>query len=194
MTQYGFYVDAEVCTGCRTCQVACKDVNRLAVGELFRKVDSYCTGAFPEVRMYNVSASCNHCANPACAGACPTGATYKDPETGLLLHDDEVCIGCEACVNACPYGHPVLIESLGIVRKCDGCAGLRIQGEQPTCVASCPMRAIEFGDVEELRAKHAGKTLAIDFVVMPDPSETSPNSVFAVKDCMYDEDYDWVLM
>ena len=194
MTQYGFYVDAEVCTGCRTCQVACKDVNRLAVGEIFRRVDTYCTGSFPEVHMYNVSMSCNHCASPACVGACPTGAMYKDPETGLVLHNDGACIGCEACVNACPYDHPAFIESLGIVRKCDGCAGLRVQGEQPACVASCPMRAIEFGDIEELKVKHADKALADDFVVLPDPLETTPSSVFAVKECMYDGDYDWVLM
>ena len=66
MTQYGFYVDANNCFGCHVCQVACKDVNRLAVGQNFRKVTSYCTGEFPNVQMYHVAISCQHCTNPAC--------------------------------------------------------------------------------------------------------------------------------
>lgn len=143
MTQYGFYVNAQTCIGCRTCQVACKDVKRLAVGEYFRKVDNYYTGAYTDVSMYHVSLSCNHCAEPACTAACPSGAMYKDGETGLVLHDGETCIGCESCVTACPYNAPTFIESLSIVKKCDGCAGLRSQGEQPARVALCPMRSIE---------------------------------------------------
>ena len=190
MTQYGFYVDANNCFGCHVCQVACKDVNRLAVGQNFRKVTSYCTGEFPTVQMYHVAISCQHCTNPACVANCPTGAMYKDEETGLVLHDDAACIGCDTCVNSCPYGEPVHIDELGIVKKCDACAVLRMNGEDPSCVASCPMRAIEFGDIEELRAKHP--EAVSDFQVLPDSSLTSPNVLYTLKECMLDADYDEV--
>lgn len=189
MTQYGFYVDADHCTGCRTCVLACKDVNRLEVGENFRKVHSYCGGDFPDVFMYHVSMACNHCTEPLCVKSCPTGAMYKDEETGLVLHDDEACIGCETCVKSCPYDAPTLIPSLGIVRKCDGCAGLRVLGEQPSCVASCSMRAIEFGDVDELRAAHSDQELVCDFPAIPGSDATGPNVLYNIKECMNQADF-----
>lgn len=194
MTQYGFYVDANLCVGCMTCRVACKDVNNLGVNENFRMVKSYATGQFPNVGMYHVSISCNHCASPACVANCPVGAMSKDPETGLVIHDDELCIGCQTCVSACPYGHPQFIESEGIVRKCEACGGLRVQGEQPSCVASCPMRAIEFGDIEELKAAHADENPVSDFEVLPDSSTTAPNAVWKIKQIMLDSDYDQVVL
>lgn len=190
MTQYGFYVDANNCSGCHTCQVACKDVNRLEVGENFRKVSSFCTGAFPKVAMYHVSIGCQHCTSPVCVENCPTGAMYKDDETGLVLHQDDVCIGCDTCVRSCPYEEPVHIDALGIVKKCDGCAVLRANGEEPTCVASCPMRAIEFGDIEALRAAHPDAVC--DFAVIPDSSATVPNVLYSIKECMTDADFDEV--
>lgn len=189
MTQYGFYVDADHCTGCRTCMLACKDVNRLAVGENFRTVSSYCGGSFPDVYMYHVSMACNHCADPMCVKTCPTGAMYKDADTGLVYHDDEACIGCQTCVKSCPYSAPVFVESLGIVRKCDACAGLRKLGEEPSCVASCAMRALEFGDVEELRARHGEESLVCDFPAIPDSSGTQPNVLFNIKECMKQDDF-----
>lgn len=194
MSQYGFYVNAQLCTGCRTCQVACKDVNRLGVGENFRNVESYCTGTFPDVFMYHVSVSCNHCTSPACTESCPTGAMYKDAETGLVLHNDAVCIGCKTCTEVCPYGAPAFIEHLGIVKKCDGCAGLRLQGEKPACVAACPMRVLEFGEIDALVAAHAAEGTTSDFAVMPSSATTGPNAIFSVKPCMLDKDYDYLLM
>ncbi|WP_270296737.1 4Fe-4S dicluster domain-containing protein [Eggerthella sinensis] len=190
MTQYGFYFDATNCIGCHTCQVACKDVNRLDVGQNFRRVTSYCSGSGWDVHMYHIAMGCNHCAKPACVANCPTGAMYKDEGTGLVLHDDEACIGCESCVNSCPYGEPVLIEELGIVRKCDGCAGLRLLGEEPSCVASCPQRVLEFGDIEELRAAHPEANLVSDCYVVPDSSETTPSLLMEIRDCMLDSDCD----
>lgn len=194
MTQYGFYFDATNCIGCHTCQVACKDVNGLEVGENFRNVTSYYTGSEWDVHMYHVAMACNHCFSPACVKNCPTGAMYKDEETGLVLHDDEACIGCKSCVSACPYEQPVLIESLGIVHKCDGCAGLRLQGEQPSCVASCPQRVLEFGDVEELRAAHPGVDLVSDCYVIPDSSQTVPSLLMEIKECMLDENCNRIVL
>lgn len=194
MGQLGFYFDADNCIGCHCCQVACKDANRLEVGVDFRHVTSYCTGSGFTPRMYHMSIACNHCESPACVANCPTGAMYKDDETGLVLHDDDACIGCQSCVEACPYGEPVLIESEGIVKKCDTCLRLREKGEQPSCVASCPQRVLEFGDIDELRAAHQGEGLVADCAVLPASSTTTPNLVMRIKDCMTDTDFDQIVL
>ena len=138
-------------------------------------------GEFPAVRYYSTSVSCNHCASPACVANCPTGAMYKDEETGVVLHDDEMCIGCETCVGACPYGEPVYMEDEGIVRKCDACYLLREKGESPACVAACPMRCLDFGDLEELKAKY-GENLVSDVNGLPDSSETTPSLLINARD------------
>ena len=171
MAQMGFYFDQTACIGCKTCQIACRDKNALYnVGEIFRTVETTEVGEFPSVRYYSTSVSCNHCASPACVANCPTGAMYKDEETGVVLHDDEMCIGCETCVSACP-----------IVRKCDSCYLLREKGESPACVAACPMRCLDFGDLEELKAKY-GDDLVSDINGLPDSSETTPSLLINARD------------
>ena len=194
MAQMGFYFDADNCIGCHTCRVACKDVNRLEIGEDYRHVTSYCTGSGFDVHMYHISIACNHCSVPACVAYCTTGAMYKDDETGLVLHDHEVCIGCETCTTSCPYSHPILIKRLGITGKCDACAGLRFMGEEPSCVASCPQRVIEFGVVEELKARHSGEGLVSDCAALPSSSQTSPNLYMNIKACMIEADFDQLVL
>jgi len=135
-------------------------------------------------------ASLRRCLMPGCLELPPSAAAEIDTETGLVLHDDEACIGCDTCVGACPYGEPVHIDELGIVKKCDACAVLRANGEDPSCVASCPMRAIEFGDIEELRAKHP--EAVADFATIPSSQTTQPNVLYKIKECMLDDDFDVV--
>ena len=134
MAQYGFYFDQTVCAGCHTCQIACKDKNRLDVGTLYRKVRTFETGEYPNPGIYHLATTCNHCDNPACVAACPTKRTVKDEETGLVCHDDNIkCLGemCQMCVKACPYGHPVFIPEREAVGKCNGCIELVRKGEGP---------------------------------------------------------------
>lgn len=182
MGQVGFYFDQTACIGCKTCQIACRDKNALyKTGEIFRNVDTTEAGEFPSVRYYSTSISCNHCASPACVANCPSGAMYKDEETGVVLHDDDMCIGCETCVSACPYSEPVYMEDEGIVRKCDSCYLLREKGESPACVAACPMRALDFGDLEELKAKY-GSDLVSDINGLPDSSQTTPSLLIKARD------------
>ena len=115
----GFYVDLASCIGCKTCQVACKDRRDIQVaGPRLRRVDTFECGTYPEVAMFHLNLSCNHCESPACVANCPTGAMYKDDD-GTVQHDDEACIGCQTCVNSCPYGAPQFIEEDKIVQKCD---------------------------------------------------------------------------
>ncbi len=178
----GFYFDMTACVGCKTCQMACKDKNNLSVGTVFRSVKDYETGSFPNVGIFHLTQSCNHCENPACVAACPTHAMYKDEETGLVLHDDEICIGCQSCVAACPYGQPKLIEELNVVHKCDSCIAIRENGGEPQCVASCVMRAIEFGDLDELKAKHPDAVSIAELPMMPEIAAlTMPNTIVSVK-------------
>lgn len=188
MTKYGFYHDAENCIGCHTCQVACKDTNRLKVGENYRNVKTYCGGQGWDLFLYHTSVSCAHCDEPACAAACPNGAVVKR-EDGLVVVDKAKCRGCGTCIPACPYGSIAMIADEGFVDKCDGCIELRSQGELPACMASCPQRAIEFGDIDELKAAHADEELVCEVAALP-KAATKPNLLIHAKPCMLDEDFE----
>jgi len=184
MTQYGFYYDATRCTGCKTCVLACKDLNDLACDQAFRQVCEFETeGGWTQDEAgcwtcssttYYVSSACNHCANPACVAACPQGSMVKDEATGLVYNDPETCIGCGACALACPYGAPKVDEQKAVSVKCDGCAARVAQGLAPVCVEACPLRALEFGPIDELRAAY-GDCAAI--APLPDPTLTGPSVV-----------------
>lgn len=177
MSKKGFYINQVACWGCRTCQVACKDKNDLPIGTLFRTVKSFEKGAYPDAKLFHYPATCNHCENPACVANCPTGAMYVDEADGTVQHDDTLCIGCETCAKSCPYQVPQLIAEENIVRKCDACKQLRDNGEEPACVASCIMRALEFGDIDELRAKHPDAVS--NLAILPDATQTSPCVIIA---------------
>ena len=97
----GFYLDQSRCTGCRACQVVCKDKNRLEVGTLYREAHSYTVGEFPKVQGFSYTFSCNHCEDPVCLKNCPTGAIYKAAD-GTVIQDQSKCIGCRMCVMSCP--------------------------------------------------------------------------------------------
>ena len=182
----GFYVNIDSCIGCRTCQVACKDRHNIQIpGPRLRRVETFEAGAYPQVGLFTTVVSCNHCDNPACTNACPTGAMYKDESTGVVLHEDDPCIRCQSWVKACPYGAPQFIEQDNLIVKCDTCMALRDAGKNPTCVDACPMRAIEFGEIDELKAAHADAVSELP--CMPAASQTSPNLLidaneFALRD------------
>lgn len=173
----GFYFDMTRCTGCRACQVACKDKNRLEVGNNYRVARTFSVGAFPSVAGYSVSTTCNHCTDAVCVANCPTGAMYK-AEDGTVISDSEICIGCGTCVVFCPYEVPQILPA-GVCGKCDSCFVIRGKGEQPACVSACPSRALDFGEVSELEAKY-GADLVNAITVWPD-GETNPNTRIKAK-------------
>ena len=188
MTQYAFYFDSSRCTGCRTCEMACKDYNDTTTEFNYRKVYDYEGGEWTtnedgsctcSAFVYHVSLGCQHCDDPACTHVCPTGAMHKDPETGLVSVDADKCIGCGYCHMACPYNVPEVDRSQGHSVKCDGCADRVAAGKNPMCVDACPLRALDFGPVEEISKLGERASIA----PLPDPSLTNPNlSVKACKD------------
>ena len=179
MAQYGFYFDSSKCTGCKTCQVACKETHRLPLDNLYRRVYNYVGGGWTQntngtyipqdIFSYHVSIACNHCADPACVANCPTNAMAKDPETGIVTSDQDVCIGCKTCVGVCPYGAPSLDQEAGYVIKCDMCWPELTIGRKPVCVAACPMRALDWGPIEDLRSTYGEGNAAIE----PLPQDTT---------------------
>ncbi|MCR5583400.1 MAG: dimethylsulfoxide reductase subunit B [Eggerthellaceae bacterium] len=180
MTQYAFYLDTTRCTGCKTCEMACKDYRDLSSEVAYRKVYDYEGGNWEDAGdgtytttafMYHISMSCNHCDNPACTQVCPTGAMHKDPETGLVSVDETKCIGCGYCHMACPYNAPKVDRSVGHSVKCDGCKDRVVEGKNPICVDACPLRALEFGTVEEMAKLGERGNIA----PLPASSYTNPN-------------------
>ena len=157
MTRLAFYFDSAACSGCKACQVACKDKNDLPVGQVWRRVYEISGGGWRQdggawkndVFAYNLSLSCNHCDDPICAKNCPTRAIRKR-EDGIVQIDQDSCIGCKYCSWVCPYGAPQFNPARGVMGKCDLCADYIDQGKNPVCVDACPMRVLDCGDYDEL--------------------------------------------
>ena len=170
----GFYVDLQRCIGCRTCQVACKDRRDLqSAGPRPRRVDSFECGTYPDVSLFHLALSCNHCDDPACVAGCPTAALHKAGD-GTVQYDADRCVVCRNCMTVCPYGAPQHDEDANLIAKCDACKALRDAGRNPVCVDACPMRALEFGELDELRAAHGGD-LPSELPVLPSADVTHPN-------------------
>lgn len=182
-SQFGFMIDESRCVGCRTCQMACKDYKDSPIGVNFRRVYEYEGGAFNidkngvilsnDIFAYYATISCNHCDDPECMKACPTGAMMKT-RYGIVMVDERSCVGCQACGMACPYGSPQFNKHSGHMNKCDGCIDRLDAGLEPICVGSCPFRALECGDINELREKHGSLS---DTAPLPNKDATKPNLV-----------------
>ena len=178
VNQYAFFVDSDACSGCKTCQVACKDANGLAAGVLWRKVIEVAGGGWTRknglwistVAAYNLSSACVHCLEPVCVPACPTQCIWKRDD-GIVLIDRSHCTVCRTCIAACPYGAIAYDAAAHAVSKCHFCVDLVLAGQAPACVAACPNRALDFGDLDELKAKYGeGKSV----FPMPDPGLAKP--------------------
>lgn len=144
--QYSFAVDLDKCTGCKACVVACHSLNGLEKKESWRDVGTI--RSLETNDQQTVTSACHHCADPACLNGCPVGAYEKMPDTGIVKHLDDQCIGCQYCSLKCPYDVPKYSKALGIVRKCDMCHDRLEEGEAPACVQSCPSGAITIKLVE----------------------------------------------
>jgi len=168
--RYAMVIDLQKCVGCNSCTVACRAEQGTPAGVHFHKVVKYEAGRYPNAKMKFLPMPCMHCQNPPCLKVCPTGATYQC-EDGLVLIDHDKCIGCRACMVACPYETrhflwdvacyfdgqlPTPFEQVkqdsfdrGTVVKCNFCVQRLVQGRLPACVETCPSQARTFGDLDD---------------------------------------------
>jgi len=171
-TKLGLVIDIDICVGCHACAVNCKEWN--TGGEMAPLTDLNPYGKDPDGVWFNrihtfevtpddggpgITAhfpkSCMHCEQAACVTVCPTGASYKRAEDGIVLVDEDKCIGCKLCSWACPYGAREFDSDSGVMKKCTLCID-RIYNENleevdrvPACVATCPVGARHFGDLAD---------------------------------------------
>ena len=148
MTRNIIDIDLDSCIGCHSCAVVCKQENNVGLGTFYNKVLTVgSSGTYPDLEMYYLPVSCQHCDNPECVSVCPTGASYKRDD-GVVLVDHSKCIGCQYCVMACPYGVRYLNDEEKVVEKCTLCEQKLSQGELPQCVSQCGGNARWIGDTE----------------------------------------------
>jgi len=181
--QMGFYFDQTRCTGCFTCSVACKDWHNIPAGPAnWLRVTCIEKGKFPDVFVAYFISGCWHCANPACATACPVGAISKRHDDGVVVVDQERCLGkdnCDMCLQACPYQAPQFgAEQNAKMQKCNFCIDRLAEGKEPICVGACPMRALDAGPLDQLIAKYGEVRDAEGFLYS---AELAPSVVFKPK-------------
>ena len=177
MAKWGMVFDLSRCIGCNACAVACKQENTLPYGVYFTKTISEEVGTYPNVSRVYIPTICNHCEDAPCERVCPTGATYTR-EDGIVLVDNNKCIGCGSCVVACPYTQRTRLEqemmdkglfrdntqtvfekqgyerfTAGTVVKCTFCHERVDGGLNPACVVTCPADARIFGDLDDPNSK-----------------------------------------
>ena len=181
MKQPAFYFDASACSGCKACQVACKDKHDLPLGVRWRRVYEVTGGGWEQrgdawvssVFAYNVSMACNHCRSAICMEVCPTRAIVRRDD-GIVLIDADRCMGCRYCEWACPYGAPQYDAAAGVMTKCTFCADEVDAGRPPACVAACPLRVLDFGELEDLEARYGPGAVPAP---LPDAALTGPGLV-----------------
>ena len=172
----GLVIDLDVCVGCHACVVNCKEWNTGGYGAALSDQDPYgadvsgawlnrvhtfevkpeggeIVGEAGEARIVHFPKSCLHCEDAPCVTVCPTGASYKRAADGIVLVDEDKCIGCGLCAWACPYGAREMDAVAKVMKKCTLCVdriyneNLPIEEREPACVRTCPSRARHFGDL-----------------------------------------------
>ena len=146
--RYGFIIDNRKCIGCHACTVACKTENQVTLGVNRTWVKYVEKGEFPNTRRVFQVTRCNHCEKPPCVTICPVTAMYKRAD-GIVDFDSERCIGCKACMQACPYDAIYMDPDRGTAAKCHYCAHRTEVGLEPSCVVVCPEHAIIAGDLDQ---------------------------------------------
>jgi Fe-S-cluster-containing dehydrogenase component/formate-dependent nitrite reductase membrane component NrfD len=145
--RYGFVIDNRKCIGCHACTVACKTENHVPLSVNRTWVKYVEKGTFPNTRRVFQVTRCNHCENPPCVTICPVSAMYQRMD-GFVEFSSERCIGCKACMQACPYDSIYIDPDEGTAAKCHFCAHRTEVGLEPSCVVVCPEHAIIAGDLD----------------------------------------------
>lgn len=138
-------IDYEKCTGCRTCEIVCSTVNNGDVNP--QKSRIRIVKIQDDMAHLSIPVVCMKCIKPFCKAVCPTGAISEDPSNGAMVTDPKKCIGCSACVYACPFGAIAVDRDMGISYTCKQCDG------NPACVRFCPTNAIQYLEASEVNTK-----------------------------------------
>lgn len=144
--KYGFIIDNRKCIGCHACTTACKSEHDVAVGVNRTYVKQVEKGEFPNTRRIFSVMRCNHCTDAPCVEICPVEALYTR-EDGIVDFDNNRCIGCKSCMQACPYDALYIDPENNTAAKCNYCAHRVEVGREPACVSVCPEHAIIAGDM-----------------------------------------------
>ncbi len=148
MTRWSWGIDQTKCIGCHACTTACKSENDVALGVFRTWVKQVDVGTFPDVRRHFAVLRCNHCEDAPCVTICPVTAMYQRPD-GLVDFDPSICIGCKACMQACPYDAIHMDPDSNTAAKCNFCSHRVDEGRLPACVVVCPVEALIFGDLDD---------------------------------------------
>lgn len=199
MKKYGLVIDLKICIACNACTMACKAENGTGPGVFWCKVLEQETGDYPKIKRLFVPVLCNHCEDAPCENACPTGATYRTGD-GLVQIDYDKCMGCSACILACPYDARTFVEKeefyfpdtpipcesnelrgrKGVVQKCTLCAKRLEQGRVPACVEICPTSCRVFGDVNDPESEVSLMLKTEDCFRLLEDQDTGP-SVYYIR-------------
>ena len=148
MPNYGFAIDLRKCIGCHACTIACKAEHDIPIGVNRCWVKTVEKGSFPETRRFFFPVLCNQCDEAPCVRICPTRALVKRRDGIVDLHGDS-CIGCRACMEACPYDQLFIDPNTQTAEKCNFCAN-RVENDLlPSCVSVCPTQCRIFGDLDD---------------------------------------------
>ncbi len=172
--RYGMVIDLKRCVGCYGCQLSCKAEHGTPPGVFFARVVKREFGTFPNTQMVFLPTLCFHCTDAPCVDVCPTGSSHYR-EHGIVDIDHDTCVGCRACMQACPYEARYFNQeqtpyfpgsdltpyeqaqysedNCGVVMKCDFCSDRVQAGLEPSCVTNCAARARTFGDLEDPKSE-----------------------------------------
>ncbi len=173
---YGFVIDNRACIGCHACSTACKSENGVPLGVHRTWVKYTETGSFPDTGRHFQVTRCNHCANPPCVRICPVAAMVRRDD-GIVEFNGARCIGCKACLQACPYDAIYIDPDTGTAAKCHYCAHRTDLGREPACVVICPEHAILAGDLEDPSSEIA-RFIARESVTVRKPEQGTAPQLF----------------
>jgi len=181
-TQLGMLIDLRRCIGCHACSVSCKAEFDVPLGATRALVEYVEKGDYPNVTRNFLPRLCNQCSQPACVDVCPTGATWKRKEDGVVVVDPDICIGCKYCLHAWPYDARFINLETGAADKCDFCQHRVSKGLEPSCVNACIGGARIFGDLNDPTSEISKKIATNPVTVLRPEQGTGPNVYYIAAD------------
>jgi Fe-S-cluster-containing dehydrogenase component/formate-dependent nitrite reductase membrane component NrfD len=176
--RYGFVIDQDRCIGCHACTVACKEEHQVPIGVFRTWVKHIEKGEFPNTSRHFGVMRCNHCDDSPCTEICPTSALYRRAD-GIVDFDNRRCIGCKACMQACPYDALYIDPNNNTAAKCNFCAHRVEKSLEPACVIVCPTQAILAGDLDNPRSR-VSRVVATQKVSVRKPQKGTRPKLFYV--------------